>query len=104
MLNGLWEIPMVRVSSELDLTKSFRKYIFGKYGTTLKFGKILSQIDHTYSHFKMKLIIIDFSMYSNIKNTNKFYSWISNWEIDDFAFHKANHKVFKKLEKIIWNV
>ena len=104
MLKGLWEIPMVHVASELDLIKPFENYMLEEYGITIKFGKILSQINHTYSHFKMKLIIIDFSMYSNIKKTNKVYSWISSQEIDEFAFHKANHKVFEKLKKIIWNV
>ena len=75
-----------------------------EYGITIKFRNILSQVDHTYSHFKMKLIIIDCSILSNIKNANKLYSWISILDIDDFAFHKANHKVFAKLKKVIWDV
>ena len=104
MLKGLWEIPMVRVSSDLDLTRVFKDYMLQEYGITIKFRNILSQVDHTYSHFKMKLIIIDCSILSNIKNANKLYSWISILDIDDFAFHKANHKVFAKLKKVIWDV
>ena len=104
MLKGLWEIPMVRVSPDLDLASVFKDYILREDGTRINSCKILTQIDHIYSHFKMKLIIIDFSMYSNIKNINKVYSWISCQEIDDFAFHKANHKVFEKFKKIIWDV
>jgi len=104
MLKGLWEIPMVRVSYDLDLTRVFKDYMLQEYGTTIKFRNILSQVDHTYSHFKMKLIIIDCSILSNIKNANKLYSWISILDIDDFAFHKANHKVFAKLKKVIWDV
>ena len=104
MLKGLWEIPMVRVSSDLELTRVFKDYMLQEYGTAIKFRNILSQVDHTYSHFKMKLIIIDCSILSNIKNANKLYSWISILDIDDFAFHKANHKVFAKLKKVIWDV
>ena len=97
MLKGLWEIPMVRVSSDLDLTRVFKDYMLQEYGITIKFRNILSQVDHTYSHFKMKLIVMDFIQINDIKCVGTSFSWISMSDIDSYAFHKANHKIFKLL-------
>jgi len=104
MLNGLWEIPMKKITRKSNNIEYFKKYIFDKYGYKIRFKKIISEIEHAYSHFKMKLIVMDFIQVNDIKYIGTSFSWISKSDIDSYAFHKANHKVFKLLNDSNWDV
>jgi len=104
MLNGLWEIPMKKISLNSNYIEDFKKYIFDKYGYRINFKKIISEVDHVYSHFKMKLIVMDFIRCDDIKSIGTSFSWVSRRDIDRYAFHRANHKVFKLFKSLNWNV
>ena len=104
MLNGLWEIPMKQITLDSNYIEDFKKYIFDKYGYIISFKKIISEVEHVYSHFKMKLIVMDFIKCDDVKNTGNSFSWVSKSDIDYYAFHKANHKVFKLFNKSSWDV
>ena len=104
MLNGLWEIPMKQVTLDSNYIFDFKKYIFDKYGYIISFKKIISEVEHVYSHFKMKLIVMDFIICDNVKNSGNSFSWISKRDIDRYAFHRANHKVFKLFKSFNWDV
>ena len=52
----------------------------------------------------MKLIIIDFIQSDDIKNTGNSFSWVSRGDTDHYAFHRANHKVFKLFKSLNWDV
>ena len=104
MLNGLWEIPMKKITQKSNYIEYFKKYILNKYGYKIKFKKIISEIEHAYSHFKMKLIVMDFIQVDNIICVGTSFSWISKSDIDKYAFHKANHKVFKLFNNSNWDV
>ena len=104
MLNGLWEIPMKKINLKNNHIEFFKKHIFDKYGYTISFKKIISEVEHVYSHFKMKLIVIDFINCDDVKNTGNSFSWISKRDIDRYAFHRANHKVFKLFKSFNWDV
>ena len=100
MLKGLWEVPMEKITGKRNYVEYFRKYIFDKYGYKIKFKNIITEIEHTYSHFKMKLIVMDFIQVDDIKCVGTSFSWISMSEIDSYPFHKANHKIFKLLNDL----
>lgn len=104
MLNGLWEIPMKKINAQKNLTKDFKKFIFNKYGITVKINEVFSAIKHSYSHFNMKLIVIDCEKTSIIVKKKNMYSWIEKHQINNYAFHKVNHKVFSLFKKKTWNV
>ena len=104
MLNGLWEIPMKKINTQKNLTKDFKKFIFNKYGITVKINKSFSAIKHSYSHFNMKLIVIDCEKISSIVKKKNMYSWIEKNEINNYPFHKVNHKVFSLFKEKTWNV
>ena len=104
MLNGLWEIPMKQTTFDSNYIEDFKKYIFDKYGHIISFKKIISEIEHVYSHFKMRLIVMDFINCDDVKNTGNSFSWISKKDIDRYAFHRANHKVFKLFKSFNWDV
>ena len=42
----------------------------------------------------MKLIVIDCEKISSIVKKKDMYSWIEKNEINNYPFHKVNHKVF----------
>ena len=104
MLNGLWEIPMKQVTLNSNYIEDFKKYVFDRYGYIISFKKIISEVEHSYSHFKMKLIVMDFIKYNDIKTIGDSFSWVSRTDIDRYAFHKANHKVFKLFKNLNWDV
>ena len=104
MLNGLWEIPMKQITLDSNYIEDFKKYIFDRYGYIISFKKIISEVEHVYSHFKMKLIIIYFIKCDDIKNNGDSFSWVSRRETDYYAFHRANHKVFKLFKNLNWDV
>jgi A/G-specific adenine glycosylase len=104
MLNGLWEIPMKKINLENNFVRHFKEYIYNKYGYNISFKKVISEIEHVYSHFKMKLIVMDFLMADEANVPEKSFSWISKSDIDEYAFHKANHKVFKLFKYSNWDV
>jgi len=104
MLNGLWEIPMKHITLDSNYIEDFKKYIFDKYGYIISFKKIMSEVEHVYSHFKMRLIVIDFIKCGDAKNGGKSFSWVSRKDIDRYAFHRANHKVFKLFKSLNWDV
>ena len=104
MLNGLWEIPMKQMTLSSNYIEDFKKYIFDKYGYVISFKKIISEVEHIYSHFKMKLIVIDFIQCDDIKKTSNSFSWVSRKDTEHYAFHRANHKVFKLFKSSDWDV
>ena len=104
MLNGLWEIPMRKINVESDYIEGFKKYIFNKYEYKIVFKKIISEVEHVYSHFKMELVVMDFIVCDNIKSIGTSFSWVSKSDIDLYAFHRANHKVFNLFNKSSWDV
>ena len=104
MLNGLWEIPMNQVTLDSNYIFDFKKYIFDKYGYIISFKKVIAEIEHVYSHFKMKLIIIEFIKCDDVKNTGDSFSWVSRKDTDRYAFHRANYKVFKLFKSLNWDV
>ncbi len=98
MLNGLWEIPNKHVNNINHMKEELKNYINGEYGFDIKLGKQLGTISHSYSHFKMKLILLECKKIGRIKKYNQTYSWIKKSEISNYAFHKVNHKVFSLIK------
>ena len=104
MLNGLWEIPMKKINSQKRAIEDFKELILNKYGMKVKINRVLSEIRHSYSHFNMKLIVIDCVRITSIEEKKSMYSWIAKRQIKSYAFHKVNHKVFSLFKKSSWNV
>ena len=51
-----------------------------------------------------KLDLGDFIICDDVKNSGNSFSWISKRDIDRYAFHRANHKVFKLFKSFNWDV
>ena len=98
MLNGLWEIPNKRVNNINRINEELNNYINEHYGFDIKIRKQLVTVSHSYSHFKMKLILFECKKFGRIKNYNQTYNWIKKTDIINYAFHKVNHKIFTLLD------
>ena len=42
----------------------------------------------------MKLILLECKKVGDIKKDKQIYNWIKKSDIDNYAFHKVNHKIF----------
>jgi len=98
MLNGLWEIPNKHVNNIKYINDELKKYIYEQYGFQIKVKSKVGTISHSYSHFNMKLILLECKKIGRIKNYNQTYDWIKKSEVINYAFHKVNHKIFKLLD------
>ena len=98
MLNGLWEIPNKRVNNINYIDEELKNYFNEHYGFDINVKKQLGTINHSYSHFKMELILLECKKIGGIKTQKQIYNWIKKSDIDNYAFHKVNHKIFGLLE------
>ena len=94
MLNGLWEIPNTRVNNIPQIREELNNYLKKYYGFNIEVIKQLGTINHSYSHFKMELILFECKKIGDIKKHSKMCNWIKKADIDNYAFHKVNHKIF----------
>lgn len=100
-LGGLWEIPMIFVNDNNDqfLLKSFLK---NKYNLDIKINYKVGNVIHSFSHYKMNISLFNCEITNKCTELNSTINaskWISRNEIDKYAFHKANHKLFELIDK-----
>ena len=79
----------------------FKRFLKDKYNLNLKINNKIGKIMHSFSHYKMNIQIfnceiINTKIEKSSKNNSK---WISRKDVVNYAFHKANHKLFDLLEK-----
>ena len=104
MLTGLWEIPNEIVDSANTSNKVLKNYIIENYGFNINVEKKLGVINHVYSHFKMKLILLDCVKTDDATKQKKDYKWINKSEIRNYPFHKVNHKIFSLINNDYWHI
>ena len=99
-LGGLWELPMILVKDYND-HPLFKTFLKDKYNLSLKINNKIGKIIHSFSHYKMNIQIFNCKIINTKieKSSNNNSKWISRKEIVNYAFHKANHKLFDLLEK-----
>lgn len=100
-LGGLWELPMIKVEQINDnsLLKISSK---NKYNLNFKINNKIAIINHSFSHYRMKISLFNCEIIktklSNDSDINR-NKWITRKEINNYAFHKANHKLFDLIKK-----
>ena len=104
MLTGLWEIPNEIVDSANTSNKVLKNYIIENYGFNINVEKKLGVINHGYSYFKMKLILLDCVKTDEATKQKKEYKWINKSEIRNYPFHKVNHKIFSLINNDYWHI
>ncbi len=99
MLPGLWETPSIEVKKgerpEIALVKGIRKH----FDVSIKILEEIGAIQHSYSHFSITLHGFNCQVIgSQIEGVNDF-KWISKIDLENFAFSKANYKLFNLIDQ-----
>ena len=98
LLGGLWELPNVQLNSNSGDHNEIKKKVHKTYGQHIIVGKNLGKITHAFSHFKMNITLFGCVM-ANSGQDNPNGTWIPYSALTDYAFSKANHKLFKLIDK-----
>ena len=97
-LGGLWELPNIELKNGESPEKLLKKSINTHFACTIKVGKNLGLIHHTFTHFKMNITLFRCILKHNQK-VDPSAKWIRWSELDQYAFSKGNHKLFQLYQK-----
>lgn len=100
-LGGLWEFPGGKIENNQIIMESCQRYIHEKLNIHISIQKHLTQVKHTYTHFKqtMDVFLCEFQSGKIKLNGPADYHWISWSEINRYALPKSNLKVLAQLSK-----
>lgn len=102
MLGGLWEFPGGKVESGESLHDALKRELLEELSVEISIHPIkLSEIKHTYSHFKITLHAFYCFITSGepIPKASKILKWIKPEELDNHPFPKANRTLTEILKK-----
>lgn len=104
MLGGLWEFPGGVVDEGKDPEVVLKQKVYEECGVYPTIFKNIGFIDHSFSHFKIRLNgYYCIENYCSLKE-NENRKWILKRNIKKYPFPRANHKLFKRLEVNNWYV
>lgn len=99
LLGGLWEFPMVPLSSHANPVDSLTYYIETATRLDITVGEHLVAVRHAYTHFKMHLQVYRCRWRSGrvCLNGPSAFRWVVPERLKDFPLHKAVHKILPSL-------
>ena len=94
-LTNLWELPGGKIQSNQNPKLQLTKILTKKYNLKVSIQNKIGCVNHQYSHFGINLTCFN----CKVQNGSGLigiqpYRWIKQNEINEFAFPKANHKLF----------
>ena len=99
LLGGLWELPGGQIEKNEHTADACTRRIKESMGFDIDVHEKIMQIHHAYSHFRVRIDVFR-SIYKDgdiILKDHIDYRWIRLFEVGNFAFHIAHHKIFRKL-------
>lgn len=102
-LGGMWELPNFSVKKGTNAERMLKKEIDINLGIVLESLEKINDIRHAYTHFKLEMQLYYCSINSKTideGNTDEI-RWITLEEIDHYPFHKAIHKCFPDVKKML---
>lgn len=100
LLGGLWEFPGGRLNPGESPEQACLRTIKEKTNLDVTIDRFISQVHHSYTHFKIIMDVFDCRTESNnilLKGPAQ-YRWISLSELSHFPFHSAVHKFIPLLK------
>ena len=101
-LGGLWEFPGGKAEPGESPKAALLRECKEELGTEVKIIKKLALVRHAYSHFKIKMSVFLCRLEDETVQLPEGPEsrWITNDELDQYPFPKANHKFFPALKLI----
>jgi len=101
-MGGLWEFPGGKVEPGETIEKCIQREIWEELAIEIAVGEHLITINHTYTEFKVTLIV---HHCTHVKGTPQTIEcsevrWVTLDELDKFNFPAANVQIISALRKI----
>lgn len=103
LLGGLWEFPGGKLKPKETAADACVREIHEETGIRVKIVKPIAVIKHAYTHFKIDMTVFICEYLSGrirLKGPVDF-RWVSEDELDNYAFPKANLKFFDSLKQAL---
>ncbi len=97
LLGGLWELPNIEIVNGEKPEELIETTLEDQYGFHINVGDKLGAINHTFTHFKMKVSLYNCKIKNDPLSRDK-AKWVAFSDINQYAFSKANHKLFQLVE------
>jgi A/G-specific adenine glycosylase len=101
LLGGLWEFPGGKVNDSETLDQALIREIKEEVNLDIHSISFLCKVNHAYSHFKitMHAYICQTNQYQNLRlSSADDFRWVTQNQLDQFAFPKANKVVIENLK------
>jgi len=101
-LSGLWEFPGGKIEKKDSINESCHNYIQEKLNIKISIQNHLTQIKHTYTHFKqiMDVLLCNYLSGTVELNGPADYHWVKYSEIKHYALPKSNLKFLSKINLV----
>lgn len=98
-LGGLWEFPGGKREGAESLPQCLRREIKEELGIRIRVGKLITSIDHAYTHFKITLHAFECEFVSGKPQALQVedFKWVRMRELDRFAFAKTDLRIIEAL-------
>ncbi len=99
-LNNLWELPGGRTLTKNNPHPQLEELLKNKFKLEVSIKNKIGEIRHRYSHFGITLSGFHCRLINGSKpEVNRPFRWIRLNEINQYAFPKANHKLFNLMQE-----
>lgn len=100
LLGGLWEFPGGRLEEGENPMKGVARILFDALKVPVKPFRLIGNVRHTFSHFKMNLLVYQCTLHKRPRDLPEGYRWVFQEEIRGLALPSAQQKVLSLIENI----
>ena len=99
LMGGLWEFPGGKIESGETVNECIKREIKEELGISIEVGEHLLTINHTYSEFRVTLIVHSCRLLKGEPQPLECQEirWVTLSELDNFTFPEANQHIIAAL-------
>lgn len=99
LLGGMWELPNGPLDKNQDPGRTCFRHIQSQLNLEVDVDKLLTTVQHTYTHFKLQLSVFECRWRNGRVRLNGpvDFTWVHPDRIRQYALHKAVHKALSHI-------